>query len=142
MHTTHEEESVHSRPGASTPSPEGEEAEAFLSLVESFLLGTSSLGDVLGIGAEEVESMAEVGDQFLAGGQVEQAQEVYEGCVVLNPVDPALVARLATCADLLGQVEERDQCTHVLTEILEDDEKDAYEALLGELARDAVEVTG
>ena len=85
-----------------------EEGEAFLDLVEAFLLGERTLGDAMGISREDVETMAALGDQLLESGHVEQAREVYEGCAVLHPADSVLLARLATCADLEGRAADRD----------------------------------
>lgn len=132
---------AHAGPSAHADDEEQAEADHFLSLVESFLLGMSSFGDVLGIQPDDVGSMAEVGDQFLVSGQVEQARQVYEGCLVLDPVEPAHLARLATCADLQGRVEERDQCAAALKELLEEDEAEDYGDLLEALSTD-VATTG
>jgi len=114
-----------------------QEAMEFLSLIESFLLGTHSLGDVLGITEQEVDTMAEFGDRLLAADQAEQARAVYEGCLTLNPVDPTLHARLATCADVLGQADQRDLYAEALMELVEQDERDEYQGFLAELSRDS-----
>ena len=116
-------------PASASPEPL-EEGEAFLNLVEGFLLGKRTLGEAMGISAEDVEAMAALGDQFLEMGHVDRALEVYEGCAVIQPAGPTLLARLATCADLQGRTDDRDVYLEALEQTWDGEDRQRLEAFL------------
>lgn len=55
--------------------------------IEKFLMGEATLGQLYGITMEEAYSIAEIGYNFLEHGKYRQAQSIFEGLVLCNPLD-------------------------------------------------------
>jgi tetratricopeptide (TPR) repeat protein len=57
-------------------------------MVEKFVMGTATLGQLYGMTIEEAYSIAELGYTFMEQGRLREAQTVFQGLVLSNPYDP------------------------------------------------------
>lgn len=78
------------------------DATALLLELEEMIRGERSMAEVLNLEKEDVRELAEVGDALLETGRLSDARNVYEGCLVLNPVDCSLYERLGLCCTAQG----------------------------------------
>jgi Flp pilus assembly protein TadD len=90
-----------------------------------------NLAQQLGLTAEEAASMARVGADLLASGDIEGAQAIFEGLTTLNPDDSAAWAALGYVLQASGDV---GKAEHVYRESLSRDPTNStVRAWLGEL---------
>lgn len=104
------------------PSPEQPIAEdqQFFESLERFLFGTGTLAEVVGLSEDDLEMMVTLGDQQLESGRLQDAQVIYEGCVVLDPYDPSTLCRLATVLHLGGDHAAAEHCFAIAEDLSED----------------------
>lgn len=57
-------------------------------MVEKFVMGEATLGQLYGLTIEEAYSVAELGYTFVEQGRLKEAQTVFQGLVLSNPYDP------------------------------------------------------
>jgi tetratricopeptide (TPR) repeat protein len=85
-------------------------AESFFDGLERFLFADGGLRGAYGLSAEEVDDIATLGDQQLGANRLADAVTLYEGCLILDPSNPATLCRLATVRSLQGDAEGAAEC--------------------------------
>lgn len=75
-------------------------------LAERLVGGEINLAEFVGLGREALYTIARVGYQFLNGGRVEQARQVYRGLVAADPYDSVFRCHLAAAHHRLGDLDE------------------------------------
>jgi hypothetical protein len=107
------------RPLLATPDHVTEDQDFFES-IESFLFNEGTLAEVVGLTEDDVDLMIWLGDQQLEAGRLEDAQVIYEGCVVLDPFDPSTLCRLATVRYLGGDPDGAEGCFEAAQAVCDD----------------------
>ncbi len=85
-------------------------AETFFDGLERFLFSDGGLREAYGLSAEDVDDIAALGDRQLGANRLADAVSLYEGCLILDPSNPATLCRLATARSLQGDAAGAAEC--------------------------------
>jgi Tfp pilus assembly protein PilF len=75
-------------------------------LAAQLIGGEINVAEFVGLGRDALYAIARVGYQFLNGGRVEQARQVYRGLVAADPYDSVFRCHLAAAHHRLGDLDE------------------------------------
>lgn len=75
-------------------------------LAAQLIGGEINVAEFVGLGRDALYAIARVGYQFLNGGRVEQARQVYRGLIAADPYDSVFRCHLAAAHHRLGDLDE------------------------------------
>jgi tetratricopeptide (TPR) repeat protein len=89
--------------------------------IDRIVMGELPFGAIFGLDADDIHAFADLADEQLAAGRVNDALTLYEGCVQLDPLDVTLLCGYATCLQHAGDSERSRQITEIILELEPED---------------------
>jgi hypothetical protein len=94
-----------------------QEERALFADVDAIFQGDLPLGALFGLDADDIHAFADLADDLLAAGRVRDALVLYEGCVLLDPLDVTLLCGYVLALRHAGNAPGVRQMTTLIEEL-------------------------